>query len=100
MTGPDREQARPQPVCRRAAQIRSCSRAASKRGIRLGRLERSNKQPSERRSCSLAVRQRHDQRLTVAGETLMRFATSLTGIPCSRACTSAKRPDSPSLALR
>jgi hypothetical protein len=90
----------PQPVWRLAAQIRRCSRTGSRRGIRCGRLERSNKQPSERRSCSLAPCQRHDQRLTVAGETLKRLATSRTGNPRSRACTSAKRPDSPSLALR
>jgi len=40
-----------------------------------GRLERSNRHTSERRSCSLASRQRHDQRVTVAGETLKRLAT-------------------------
>jgi hypothetical protein len=80
--------------------MRRCSRAANRRGIRFGRLERSNKQSSERRSSSLAARQRHDQRLTVAGETLKRLATSRTGSPRSRACTSAKRPDNPSLALR
>ena len=79
---------------------RSLRELLAARGIRRGRLERSNRQTSVRRSSSLAARHRHDHRLTVAGETLKRLATSLTGSPRSHACTSAKRPASPSLALR
>ena len=90
----------PQPVLCLAVQIRRCSRAGSIRGIRFGRLERSKRQASERRSSSLAASQRQHQRQTVAGETLKRLATSLTEIPPARAWTSAKCPDSPSLALR
>ncbi len=76
------------------------SGAGSILGIRRGRLERSNRQASEWRSSWLAASQRHDQRLTVAAETLKRLATSRTDSPRSRACTSANLPDSPSLALR
>jgi hypothetical protein len=90
----------PQPVVRLAAQILACSLCTSRRGMRLGRLERSNRQASEARSSSLASRQRRSQRQTVAGETLKRLATSLVEHPPARAWTSAKRPANPSLALR
>jgi hypothetical protein len=90
----------PQPVCRRAAQIRRCSRAGSSRGIRFGRLERSNKQANERRSCSLAVRHLRDQRQAVADETLKAAAAAFSEQPSSTARTSANRPANPSLALR
>jgi hypothetical protein len=65
-----------------------------------GLLERSSRQASAERSSSLARRQRRSQRQTVAGETLKRLATSRIDNPCSRAWMSAKRPASPSLALR
>jgi hypothetical protein len=53
----------PQPVSRRQAQIRSCSSAASSRGLWCGRLERSSRQPRLERACSLASRQRCHQRM-------------------------------------
>jgi len=90
----------PQPVWRRAAQIRRCSRAGKSRGIRLGLLDRSSKQLSERRSSALASRQRRDQRQAVAGETLKQAAACFSEQPCSTARASAYRPANPSLALR
>jgi hypothetical protein len=68
-------------VCRRAAQIRRCSRAGKRRGIRRGRLERSSRQASVGRSSALARCQRRSQRQMVAGETLKRIAMFRTDDP-------------------
>jgi hypothetical protein len=79
----------PQPVRRLEEQIRRCSLRESRRGIRLGRLERSCRQTSVLRSAALAARQRRDQRHTVAGETLNAAAAALSEQPSSTARTSA-----------
>jgi hypothetical protein len=65
-----------------------------------GRLERSNRHVSVRRSSAEAHSQRRHHLQTVAGETLKRLPTSLTDNPLARAVTSANRPDNPSFALR
>ena len=89
MPGADRQQPRPPAgLPPRGADPPLLARGNS-RGIRLGRLERSCKQTSVRRSCSLAVRHRRDQRQAVAGETLNAAAAALSEQPSSTARTSA-----------
>jgi hypothetical protein len=87
----------PQPVLRRQAQIARSAAGASRRGLRAGRLERSNKQTNATRSRSLACCHRRHQRCAVAGETLKRAAACRIEQPPATASTSSRRPASPSL---
>jgi hypothetical protein len=67
----------PQPVRRRAAQIRCCSASESIRGLVIGREERSRRQASVRRSSALAERHRFTHTDTVD------FATFEQAAACS-----------------
>jgi hypothetical protein len=90
----------PQPERRLAAQIRSCSPADNSRGERCGREERSSRQASKRRCSRLACDQRRHHLQAVVGETPRRLGASLHEQPASTSATSARRPASPSRALR
>jgi putative hemolysin len=79
----------PQPVLRRQAQIASASSGASCLGERCGRLERSKRQDSVARACSLPASQRCHQRCAVAGDTLKAAAAAFSVIPSAIAETSA-----------